>query len=200
MPVQSGNQSEQNRRSLQPRYVSGWNQAALPASSAPLTHCSSRNSWYAPIPWRGAGAVERGGLENRCAFAGTQGSNPCLSANNLKRTVTVQVLPDCHAGAARAFLSGTTREPPPDKGDCPPPCAPDPSPGPDTAAPPAPTSHPSKLSDQHSSYHRPRRLVPPPSACNPHNKTRHALKTPGDCQRALVNTFCWLDEYAQASV
>ncbi len=25
--------------------------------------------------------VERGGLENRCAFAGTQGSNPCLSAN-----------------------------------------------------------------------------------------------------------------------
>ena len=30
---------------------------------------------------RGAGAVERGGLENRCAFMGTQGSNPCLSAN-----------------------------------------------------------------------------------------------------------------------
>ena len=29
---------------------------------------------------RGAGAVERGGLENRCAFTGTQGSNPCLSA------------------------------------------------------------------------------------------------------------------------
>ena len=30
---------------------------------------------------RGAGAVERGGLENRCAFTGTQGSNPCLSAS-----------------------------------------------------------------------------------------------------------------------
>ncbi len=29
---------------------------------------------------RGAGVVERGGLENRCAFTGTQGSNPCLSA------------------------------------------------------------------------------------------------------------------------
>lgn len=25
--------------------------------------------------------VDRGGLENRCALAGTQGSNPCLSAN-----------------------------------------------------------------------------------------------------------------------
>ena len=31
-------------------------------------------------PRRGAGVVERGGLENRCTFAGTQGSNPCLSA------------------------------------------------------------------------------------------------------------------------
>ena len=29
---------------------------------------------------RGAGVVERGGLENRCPFTGTQGSNPCLSA------------------------------------------------------------------------------------------------------------------------
>lgn len=28
-----------------------------------------------------AGVVDRGGLENRCALAGTQGSNPCLSAN-----------------------------------------------------------------------------------------------------------------------
>jgi hypothetical protein len=27
-----------------------------------------------------AGVVERGGLENRCASDGTQGSNPCLSA------------------------------------------------------------------------------------------------------------------------
>ena len=29
---------------------------------------------------RVAGVVERGGLENRCAFAGTKGSNPLLSA------------------------------------------------------------------------------------------------------------------------
>ncbi len=29
---------------------------------------------------RGAGAVERGGLENRCGGNSTQGSNPCLSA------------------------------------------------------------------------------------------------------------------------
>lgn len=27
-----------------------------------------------------AGVVDRGGLENRCTLAGTQGSNPCLSA------------------------------------------------------------------------------------------------------------------------
>ncbi|MDE6468524.1 MAG: hypothetical protein K2L28_06460, partial [Muribaculaceae bacterium] len=26
------------------------------------------------------GVVDRGGLENRCTLAGTQGSNPCLSA------------------------------------------------------------------------------------------------------------------------
>lgn len=31
-------------------------------------------------PGKGAGVVDRGGLENRCALAGTQGSNPCLSA------------------------------------------------------------------------------------------------------------------------
>lgn len=30
--------------------------------------------------WRGAGAVERGGLENRCARKRTEGSNPSLSA------------------------------------------------------------------------------------------------------------------------
>ena len=29
---------------------------------------------------RGAGVVERGGLENRCGCKPTQGSNPCLSA------------------------------------------------------------------------------------------------------------------------
>lgn len=33
-------------------------------------------------PWKDAGVVDRGGLENRCALAGTQGSNPCLSAND----------------------------------------------------------------------------------------------------------------------
>ena len=32
-------------------------------------------------PRRGAGVVERGGLENRCGCKPTQGSNPCLSAN-----------------------------------------------------------------------------------------------------------------------
>ena len=31
---------------------------------------------------RGAGVVERGGLENRCAFMGTEGSNPSLSAKS----------------------------------------------------------------------------------------------------------------------
>ncbi len=31
--------------------------------------------------WRGAGAVDRGGLENRCTLMGTEGSNPSLSAN-----------------------------------------------------------------------------------------------------------------------
>ena len=29
-----------------------------------------------------AGAVDRDGLENRCTFTGTQGSNPCLSATD----------------------------------------------------------------------------------------------------------------------
>ena len=33
-----------------------------------------------PSNRRGAGVVERGGLENRCAFTGTEGSNPSLSA------------------------------------------------------------------------------------------------------------------------
>jgi hypothetical protein len=30
--------------------------------------------------WRGAGAADRGGLENRCGGDSTQGSNPCPSA------------------------------------------------------------------------------------------------------------------------
>ena len=32
--------------------------------------------------WRGARVVESGGLENRCAFTGTVGSNPTLSASS----------------------------------------------------------------------------------------------------------------------
>ena len=32
------------------------------------------------VIWRGAGVVERGGLENRCTLARTGGSNPSLSA------------------------------------------------------------------------------------------------------------------------
>jgi hypothetical protein len=31
---------------------------------------------------RGAGAVDRGGLENRCTLMGTEGSNPSLSARS----------------------------------------------------------------------------------------------------------------------
>ena len=30
--------------------------------------------------WRGAGVVELACLENKCAFTGTEGSNPSLSA------------------------------------------------------------------------------------------------------------------------
>lgn len=47
---------------------------------AGLLHATS-NRAYKPHPWRGAGAVERGGLENRCASNRTEGSNPSLSAN-----------------------------------------------------------------------------------------------------------------------
>ena len=31
-------------------------------------------------PRKDAGVVDRDGLENRCTLTGTQGSNPCLSA------------------------------------------------------------------------------------------------------------------------
>ena len=48
--------------------------AALPADRRP--HTAKR------FPRRGAGVVERGGLENRCALTGTEGSNPSLSANH----------------------------------------------------------------------------------------------------------------------
>jgi hypothetical protein len=33
---------------------------------------------------RGAGVVDRGGLENRCTFTGTVGSNPTLSASRFQ--------------------------------------------------------------------------------------------------------------------
>ena len=61
-------------------------------SSAPWRGISHKNVNYllhpfrgiskrpSPRPRRGAGAVERGGLENRCGCKPTQGSNPCLSA------------------------------------------------------------------------------------------------------------------------
>ena len=38
---------------------------------------------------RGAGAVERGGLENRCALTGTEGSNPSLSAISLSPAIHI---------------------------------------------------------------------------------------------------------------
>lgn len=34
--------------------------------------------------WKDAGVDDRGGLENRCSLAGTQGSNPCPSAKQLQ--------------------------------------------------------------------------------------------------------------------
>ena len=40
-----------------------------------------------------AGVVERGGLENRCAFLGTQGSNPCLSAKGAHRAPFFMLYP-----------------------------------------------------------------------------------------------------------
>ena len=50
---------------------------------------------YRAAPWRGAGVVERGGLENRCPFTGTQGSNPCLSATCPRESVLpIRLRPD----------------------------------------------------------------------------------------------------------
>ena len=47
-----------------------------------------RTAVDAPLsPRRGAGVVERGGLENRCGCKPTQGSNPCLSAKTATRCV-----------------------------------------------------------------------------------------------------------------
>ena len=41
-------------------------------------------------PGKDAGVVDRGGLENRCALTGTQGSNPCLSANRRLQVINLQ--------------------------------------------------------------------------------------------------------------
>ncbi len=60
---------------------------------------------HPPFPWRGAGVVERGGLENRCTFASTQGSNPCLSARYRLKTVisTCSAMACVCAAFARTF-------------------------------------------------------------------------------------------------
>ena len=44
---------------------------------------------------RGAGVVERGGLENRCAFMGTEGSNPSLSAKSELQAFMFHLLSHC---------------------------------------------------------------------------------------------------------
>ena len=48
-------------------------------SVAPLRE-PLREADFHMVLWRGAGVVERGGLENRCAGNRTEGSNPSLSA------------------------------------------------------------------------------------------------------------------------
>ncbi len=52
--------------------------------------------------------VDRGGLENRCTLAGTQGSNPCLSAINTDYQSVVKITPvftpkKCEAGVFMSF-------------------------------------------------------------------------------------------------
>ena len=39
-----------------------------------------------------AGVVDRDGLENRCTLTGTQGSNPCLSANSKNKSVVTHTV------------------------------------------------------------------------------------------------------------
>ena len=52
--------------------------------------CFLPGIWIFPLPSRrGAGVVDRDGLENRCTFASTQGSNPCLSARLSNRSFSV---------------------------------------------------------------------------------------------------------------
>ena len=45
-------------------------------------------------PRKDAGAVDRDGLENRCTLTGTQGSNPCLSANQLDNQAFAKSAPN----------------------------------------------------------------------------------------------------------
>ena len=52
---------------------------------------------------RGAGVVERGGLENRCALTSTEGSNPSLSATHLVDISRVFVIPG-KSGNRRAYF------------------------------------------------------------------------------------------------
>jgi hypothetical protein len=51
-------------------------------SCAHPDHSLHRALTWPPCLRRGAGVVERGGLENRCGRKSTQGSNPCLSATH----------------------------------------------------------------------------------------------------------------------
>ena len=67
------------------RYFSAPRLLPLPGKSA--RRCTWRRLAFglarlsqAHTPWRGAGVVERGGLENRCGRKSTEGSNPSLSA------------------------------------------------------------------------------------------------------------------------
>ena len=49
---------------------------------------------------RGAGAVDRGGLENRCTLTGTEGSNPSLSAKSSTQLIEItseKIIAACHA-------------------------------------------------------------------------------------------------------
>ncbi len=45
-------------------------------------------------PRKDAGVVDRDGLENRCTLTGTQGSNPCLSANQLDYQALAKYTPN----------------------------------------------------------------------------------------------------------
>ena len=45
-------------------------------------------------PRKDAGVVDRDGLENRCTLTGTQGSNPCLSANQLDNQAFAKSIPN----------------------------------------------------------------------------------------------------------